>query len=326
MTEIAPEQAGPATATRLDGASPEERLTRKPAAIVPRGTTAGTALLAVVAIMTFLAGITVGLVLSISQAADRWAGGLSSEITVQITPVDGTDPDEAAAKTVRILANMDGVVTVEALPHDELSALLEPWLGSSVDFTSLPVPRLVVAEIDRDAPPNTAELASVLASEVPGAGIDDHRVWQSRLEIMAESVVVAGMIILLLVTAATVLSITFATTGTLAANRDIVRVLSLVGARENYIARQFVQHFLTLGLKGSAIGGGTAILVLALAAWSSGQLMATPAGAQMEALFGGFNLPFSAYIAVALTVMGVAALTAGTAWLAVLSVLRKGRE
>jgi cell division transport system permease protein len=326
MTDVTPEQTGPATATRLDGASDEERMWRKPTAIVPEGTTASTALLAVVAIMTFLAGITVGLVLSVSQAADRWAGGLSSEITIQIDPVAETDPDEAAAKAVRILANLPGILRAEALAHDELSALLEPWLGSTVDFDALPVPRLVVAEIDRDNPPDTAEINRILAAEIPGAGLDDHRVWQSRLEVMAESVVVAGMIILVLVTAATMLSITFATSGTLAANRDIVRVLSLVGAREGYIAGQFVQHFLTLGLKGSAIGGAAAILVLAMAAWFSAQLLATPAGAQMEALFGGFNLPLSAYIAVLATILAVAGITAGTAWIAVVSVLRKGRE
>src|SRR6266702_8626181 len=82
---------------------------------------------------------------------------------------------------------------------------------------------------------------------------------------MAKTVVALGLGVLALVFAATVLSVAFATRGAMASNRPIVEVLHFVGAKDAYIASQFQRHFLTLGLKGGALGGGAAMVFLALA-------------------------------------------------------------
>ena len=79
---------------------------------------------------------------------------------------------------------------------------------------------------------------------------------------MAGTAVVAGVAVLALVLAVTVLSVTFATRGTMATNRPIVEVLHYVGATDSFIAGQFQRHFLVLGFKGGAIGGGAAILLV----------------------------------------------------------------
>src|SRR5690606_12143519 len=94
-----------------------------------------------------------------------------------------------------------------------------------------------------------------------GTTLDDHRSWVDRMRAMADSAVVAGIVILVLMFAATVLSVTFATRGAMAANRAIVEVLHLIGARDSFIVGQFQRHFLLLGLKGGLIGGGAAILL-----------------------------------------------------------------
>ena len=78
---------------------------------------------------------------------------------------------------------------------------------------------------------------------------------------MAGTAVVAGVAVLVLVLAVTVLSVTFATRGAMATNRPIVEVLHYVGATDGFVASQFQRHFLMLGFKGGAIGGGAAILL-----------------------------------------------------------------
>ena len=70
---------------------------------------------------------------------------------------------------------------------------------------------------------------------------------------------------LALVFAAAMLSVMFATRGAMSANRQIIEVLHVVGAKEDFIAAEFQRHFLLLGLKGGAIGGVTAIVLFALA-------------------------------------------------------------
>ena len=57
--------------------------------IVPRASIAGRALIAVVAIMTFLASITTGAVLLVSASAAEWQSDVASEITIQIRPKAG---------------------------------------------------------------------------------------------------------------------------------------------------------------------------------------------------------------------------------------------
>ena len=48
---------------------------------------------------------------------------------------------------------------------------------------------------------------------------------------MADSVVAGGILMLVLVIAATILSVTFATRGAMAANRPMIEVLHFIGAR-----------------------------------------------------------------------------------------------
>ena len=76
---------------------------------------------------------------------------------------------------------------------------------------------------------------------------------------MAGTAVAAGIVILVLMLAATVLSVTFATRGAMATNKPVIEVLHFVGAKNGFIAGHFQRHFLLLGLQGGAIGGGVAI-------------------------------------------------------------------
>ena len=59
--------------------------------IVPKATIAGRALVAVIAIMTFLASLTTGAVMLVRAAAVDWQSEVSREITVQIRPTAGRD-------------------------------------------------------------------------------------------------------------------------------------------------------------------------------------------------------------------------------------------
>src|SRR5438094_374320 len=127
------------------------------------------------------------------------------------------------------------------------------------------------------------------AAGVAGASIDDHRGWVDRMRAMASAAIAGGVGILVLVLAATVLSVAFATRGAMAANRPIVEVLHFIGARDAYIAGQFQSHFLKLGLKGGFIGGGAALILLTLAGQLGDRFLGTAGADQTAALFGSFS-------------------------------------
>ena len=67
------------------------RFQPKTTQIVPSASIAGNALTVVIAIMSFLACLTAGLVYMVNQSAEAWVKDLSSEITIELDPVNTAD-------------------------------------------------------------------------------------------------------------------------------------------------------------------------------------------------------------------------------------------
>src|SRR3954469_20751532 len=228
--------------------------------IVPRASISGRALVAVVAIMTFLASFTTGTVLLVSASAAEWQSEVASEITIQVRPQAGRDLDRDAAAAAEAMRTQPGIVEVRPFSREESAKLLEPWLGTGLSIDQLPIPRVIVARVQPGATPDLAALRARVMQAAPSASVDDHRAWIERMRSMTGATVLAGIGILALVIVATIISVSFATRGAMAANRPIVEVLHFVGAGDTYIANRFLRHFLRLGLEGGLIGGGAAML------------------------------------------------------------------
>lgn len=285
--------------------------------IVPSETIAGQALMMVIAIMAFLVSLTLGTVSMVNQSASEWQNDISREVTIQIRPFDNIEMDDAVRNAGRLALTFDGVEKVTALTTDATAKLLEPWLGSGLQLEELPVPRLLTVSISEGAKPNLDGLRAALIENVPGASLDDHRAWVDRLTNMAWALVFVGIAIFILVMTATVLTVVFATRGAMAGNQAVVEVLHFVGADARFIANQFQHHFLLLGLKGAAIGGGLAVLLFfVLGFWSTGSF-ATPQGEQISTLFGTFTLGWSGYAGILVVLILIAFLSAMTSRLTV---------
>src|SRR5882757_953852 len=80
--------------------------------IVPQSTISGRALVAVVAIMTFLASLTAGGVMLVRTAANEWQADVAREVTIQVRPVAGRDIEADVAKAVAIARASPGIADV----------------------------------------------------------------------------------------------------------------------------------------------------------------------------------------------------------------------
>ena len=278
--------------------------------IVPRASIAGRALVAVVAIMTFLASVTTGVVLLVNASATEWQSEVASEITIQVRPVAGRDIEHDVTAVANAMREQPGILDVRPYTREESGKLLEPWLGSGLSLDDLPVPRMIVARAAPGTRLDVEGLRSHVTQLVPSASVDDHRAWIDRMRSMTGATVFAGIGILALVIVATIISVSFATRGAMAANRPIVEVLHFVGAGDRYIANRFLRHFLRLGLEGGVIGCVAAMLMFgfseSIANWFSG----TPVGDQFAALLGTFSLRPSGYLVLAAQTILIAAITA----------------
>jgi cell division transport system permease protein len=139
---------------------------RPSAAIVPPQSVAGRALTLVVAIMSFLACLTVGAVSIVWDAADAWQNDLVREITIQIRPTEGVDMLREIDKAVALAQEFSGIdkrCVRSPIPKQRLS--LEPWLGDGLQLDGLPVPRLIQITI---ADPSLLNLEQLRATIRPG--------------------------------------------------------------------------------------------------------------------------------------------------------------
>ncbi|MGY5775325.1 cell division protein FtsX [Rhizobium sp. LEGMi135b] len=322
MTEPAPrrkaQNTGAQQTRQAPGAPPAERKrpemrVRPTGPIVPSSNIQGNALIVVIAIMAFLACLTLGAVSMVRSTAASWESQIAREITIQIKPDDNLDMEKALTSARDIALSFVGTKSGQIVDEAATARLLEPWLGAGLDIKELPVPRLVIITIDETHPPDFEAMRALLKAQIPQATLDDHRTWVDRLVSMAHTTVLIGTGVLLLVFTAMVLTVVFATRGALSGNRHIVEVLHFVGAESTFVANEFQKHFLKISLKGSGAGSALAALFFATAGILQSHTIATPQTDQATALFGTFSVGALGYVGILATMIIIALLTTLTA-------------
>jgi cell division transport system permease protein len=284
---------------------------RRDRPLVPVDSAGGRALVAVMAILTFLAALCAGAAELVAANSAEWRASVAREATIQVRPLPNRDIEADLATATELARRTPGVREAEPFTKSEAERLLEPWLGSGLNLDDLPVPRLVVLRLDDAGRADLAGLRRGLQAQVPGATVDDHGLWMARLSTMARTVTVVGVALVMLVLAAAALAVAFATRGAMAGNREIVEVLHYVGADDRFIAREFQRRFFQMGLKGGAMGGAAALAAIAGFGVLGASLRSSPAGDQLEALFGAFDVGWGGYGAVILITLAVSAISGG---------------
>lgn len=287
------------------------------AGLMPADSASGATLHTIVAVMSFLACLALGGVLTLSRLASQWTDGLSGSATVQLLPSAQISPADQVREAMGVVTQWPGVLSARPLDRDEARALLEPWLGPGSVIDELPAPQLLEVTLKPGQPVELEGLSRKLADTVPGAQLDDHGRWNAELAGFAASSAAIGWSMLFLIGLATLAIIVFATQAGLRTHREIVEVVHMIGARDVFIAREFQNHFLWLGIRGGAMGLLIALVTLVGSSflWDS---RATPVAAQYLPQITGSPFLYAWLLTVPL-VLGVIAMF--TARLTVLRVI-----
>lgn len=232
--------------------------------LLPEAGDGGAPLTAAIAVMSFLAALALAAFIFIADAANAWTSELKSEITVQVKGASAEDITAATAAVLNVLNSTGGVEEVTTIPAEEAARLLEPWLGKGNVGAYLNIPALVEVKVSKELRSDLSLLRNRIAAAAPDAVLDDHGNWHDRLAAAARSgQLLAFFVFMLIMGAACAISI-FAARAGLAANSEIVSILHLVGATDDFIANQVQRRFLIIGLRGSIAGLFLAILALGL--------------------------------------------------------------
>lgn len=295
--------------------------TAKPGPIIPPEAAPLRTLTVTMAVMCTLACLAIGALTLINRAVDQWSHGLSSEATVQLRQTQGVDPQAELAKLQTLLGQTAGIAAVTVMDPKDAARLLEPWLGTG-NTADLPIPRLIRLGLDETHPPDLEALANRITIEVKGASLDTHQRWQAELTRMARSLSLLAYAILALIAASAVAMVIFATRTVLDANRQVVDVLHLVGARDGYIARQIDRRFLATGLYAGLMGVGLALLIfliLGLSGRVSGEGLAA---ASRSLLFAPPTVSLTSYAALLAVPVAATAIALITSRLTLIRMLR----
>lgn len=268
-----------------------------------------------IAPMVFLCAVALAGVFILSTLITRWDRDVSGTITVEIAAAPGEAAESAALtrqrvdQAVRLLSDSPGVARARALSQEQLAALLAPWLGNTDLLKELPLPALIDVTVKPDARPDLAELQQKLARAVPGASLDDHRAWLARLIGISRSIEWLAIAVMALIGGVTSATVIYATRTGMAVHHEVIEVLHLIGATDDYVARQFASRAFTLGLRGGLFGLGLIIPMTAALVYTT---------RQME---GGFladlSLPLLGWLAILLLPLAAALLAMLTARLTV---------
>ncbi len=242
----------------------------RPAPLLPSADGGDRALVFVTAVLCAVACLCGGASLAVARAARGWTGELAAAATVQVRAGSGETPAEAAARAAEALAGAPGVVEARALPRADAVKLLEPWFGQGGVPDDLPVPQLVAVDLDRRAPASAPVLERALKAAGVDADVDDGRRWRGDIQRAARGVAAGAVAAALLVAAAAAAVAAYATRAGLAARRELVEVLHLVGARPGYVAGLFQRRFAWLAFRGGAYGAAAAAALLALGRGAGG--------------------------------------------------------
>lgn len=206
------------------------------------------------AIMCYLATLSVGALLLVHSAVAQWTSGIAQEVTVQVRPMADTDLPAETGKVTQLLQSTPGVASVRLLDRKAVENLLRPWLGDSPVINDLPLPALIAVTIDENNPPDFAALENNLREKAKGVSLDTHRRWQAQLTRTAATLQRLSLAVLALIALSSAGLVVFATRSVLESNREVIDVLHMIGAKDGFIARAVKGRFLRSGFLAGMIG------------------------------------------------------------------------
>lgn len=205
----------------------------------------------IVGAMAYLATLALIAAILADAGLARWSQDLGDRLTVEVAVTEGAERHLPAL--LEMIDGAAGTGAIEVLSRSAAIKLIEPWLGPGL-ASDLPLPALIDVEVTEREALDLAALEHRLSTLPLTVHIEDHGRWLGQLTDIGRAVRLGAIVILAIIAAVAVCAIVFAMETGLAAHRDVVDLLHVIGARDSFIARQFGRHAFRIGLVGGAIG------------------------------------------------------------------------
>lgn len=269
-------------------------------------------------ISVFLFTITLVGFFMVNSLVSNWDRGIVNGFTVQILSDDNIsseDNDTRVNKVLSFFENLSLVEKVSVVSDKQISKLMSPWLGNNVEIANLPMPKLIDVRLKASSMADFDKIAKDLHKLAPYCSINSHQTWLNKLIVFAKSVKMLALCILLMVLFISLFSIFYATKTSLGIYKNIIEILHVMGATDDYIAKQYARRGFFIGL----ISGIVGVAFASLSLW----LISNVGSALKGGIFDKATLEFYDFLYIASLPMFTALIAMFTSYYTVKKVLGK---
>jgi cell division transport system permease protein len=218
---------------------------------------------ALIAVLIYLAIVVLAAMLLVGGSAEGRRVDLESRLNLHFAVVEAGEAREAAvAKALIVIRGLADVARAERVPDSRLAALLQPWLGTGPLASGVPLPAVIEVELQPEARVRAESVRARLQAELPDAQIDIGRAAVDPVLRLMRAIQSLALLIVVVLGGTIAAVVVFATQARLAARRETIEVLHLLGADDGAIVNALVRGALRTAATGGLIGLALAAITL----------------------------------------------------------------
>ena len=206
-------------------------------------------------ISVFLFTITLSGFFMVRSLVNNWDKGIVNGWTIQVIPDDTIEKTELRVnKVINFFENHNEIEKVRLVNDKQINKLMAPWLGTDININDLPVPKLIEVRAKKGHNTDFDKISQELSEIAPYTTTNSHQLWLKKLINFAQSVKILALSVLLTVLTISSFSIFYATKTSLGIHQNIIEILHIMGATDDYIAKQYARRSFFIGLFSGIIG------------------------------------------------------------------------
>ncbi|NBT86076.1 MAG: FtsX-like permease family protein, partial [Alphaproteobacteria bacterium] len=170
-------------------------------------------------------------------------------------------------QVLSFVRNIPGVLRAEVVEAEHLLSLLQPWIGQTDLLKDLQMPILIDLDIDPNVVIDYENIKQYLKSISGGIRFEAHTRWQHMLTVLGQAIKTLSYVIVGFILGTIFIVISLITKSSLAAHKENIDVLRLMGAKNSYVASQFQAQAFKACFQGGLIGIFFALPILYFLSW-----------------------------------------------------------
>ncbi|HMT43737.1 MAG TPA: cell division protein [Chakrabartia sp.] len=215
-----------------------------------------------IAIMLFLTALACWAGMSLAAAAANLSSDLDRRATIQLAEPNARLRDGQVRALMIELGKLTAVESARQVSDEELSAMLDPWLGDTARNADIPVPALIDVVFAKTGSVAFEQVKTMVATVAPNARLTADAEWLAPASALLRTLKWLAIGLVALMAVATGSVVVMAVRSSLNTHGETIDIMHLMGASDRQVAQLFERQIARDALLGGTVGVIVAILVI----------------------------------------------------------------